>query len=340
MPTATTPSPKRVNQVVTPYAFGVADELLGKPLAKPWRRLIALLIDLSIVALLASLSWMLLAGVLLLVSLSAVIRWRKRPERRGAQVFLILVALVSALMLAFQIQLMRMADGSASKAQVLGIKLEVDLERDEPELNYELSTAEPPLSINLAALKNANGQPLCTPEIECDIAFFSVFVKTLVEDGYSHLQANEIVSDLFEWLASKELLAAELQDVSFSELMYELHIYEVAQAEAVPDVGIVAWAKGFLQDLGLSFGWAAVYFSVLTAWWNGQTLGKWLFGMRVVSIDGKALDLWSSFGRYGGYSAGLATGLLGFMQIFWDPNRQAIQDKISETLVLRTVRDD
>ena len=39
-------------------------------------------------------------------------------------------------------------------------------------------------------------------------------------------------------------------------------------------------------------------------------------------------------GRYGGYGAGLATGLMGFLQIYWDPNRQAIQDKISETLVV------
>ena len=41
------------------------------------------------------------------------------------------------------------------------------------------------------------------------------------------------------------------------------------------------------------------------------------------------------YGRYGGYGAGFATGLLGFAQIFWEPNRQAIQDKISETLVIQ-----
>ena len=37
----------------------------------------------------------------------------------------------------------------------------------------------------------------------------------------------------------------------------------------------------------------------------------------------------------GGYAAGLATGLLGFAQIFWDKNRQAIHDKIAETAVVR-----
>ena len=58
-------------------------------------------------------------------------------------------------------------------------------------------------------------------------------------------------------------------------------------------------------------------------------------GIRVLKLDGSTLTLWESFGRYGGYGAGLATGLLGFVQVFWDPNRQSIQDKIAETLVLK-----
>nr|WP_241242434.1 RDD family protein [Thalassotalea sp. G2M2-11] len=95
----------------------------------------------------------------------------------------------------------------------------------------------------------------------------------------------------------------------------------------------VQWLKGIIDDLGLSFGWAAFYFSVLTAVWNGQTPGKKLMKIRVVQLDGTPLSVWDSFGRYGGYGAGLATGLLGFLQIYWDPNRQAIHDKISATVV-------
>jgi uncharacterized RDD family membrane protein YckC len=76
------------------------------------------------------------------------------------------------------------------------------------------------------------------------------------------------------------------------------------------------------------------YFSIFTAWWKGQTPGKKLLGMKVIKLDNKPLNLWESFGRYGGYAAGLATGFTGFLQVFWDPNRQAIQDKISETLVI------
>ena len=96
----------------------------------------------------------------------------------------------------------------------------------------------------------------------------------------------------------------------------------------------LAWLKGLVEDLGLGFGWAAFYFTMFTALWYGQTPGKKLFNIRVIQLDGTPLSVWDSFGRYGGYGAGIATGLLGFAQIFWDPNRQAIHDKISSTIVI------
>ncbi len=112
------------------------------------------------------------------------------------------------------------------------------------------------------------------------------------------------------------------------------------QAEPPEQLSIIAWLRAALTDLGIGFGWAALYFSVFTAWFHGQTLGKILFRIRVVKIDGGEMSLWESFGRYGGYSAGLATGLLGFLQVIWDPNRQAIHDKISETVVIDLRKPD
>jgi hypothetical protein len=89
-----------------------------------------------------------------------------------------------------------------------------------------------------------------------------------------------------------------------------------------------------LHRLGLKFGWAIAYFSLLPFWWKGQTLGKRLFGLRVVELTGKPLGLMTCFGRYGGYAAGLATGGMGFLQILWDPNRQAVEDKLAHTVVV------
>lgn len=97
---------------------------------------------------------------------------------------------------------------------------------------------------------------------------------------------------------------------------------------------IVGWVKGLIKDLGLGFGWATLYFTAFTSLWQGQTIGKKLLGIKVLQLDGTPLSMWDSFGRYGGYGAGLATGLLGFLQIYWDVNKQAIHDKISSTVVI------
>jgi len=42
-----------------------------------------------------------------------------------------------------------------------------------------------------------------------------------------------------------------------------------------------------------------------------------------------------AFARYGGYAAGLATGAVGFLRLLWDPNLQAIEDKIAGTVVVK-----
>ena len=97
---------------------------------------------------------------------------------------------------------------------------------------------------------------------------------------------------------------------------------------------ITQYIRGIIEDLGLGFGWAAFYFTMLTSVWHGQTVGKKLTRIRVVQLNGTPIGLWDSFSRYGGYGAGLATGLLGFLQIYWDPNRQAMHDKISATIVV------
>jgi hypothetical protein len=112
-----------------------------------------------------------------------------------------------------------------------------------------------------------------------------------------------------------------------------------ALREQVEDPSLWRLIRSTANDFGLRIGWVGVYFTLFLTWWDGHTPGKWLLGMRVVRLDGAPLTLWLSFERFGGYAAGLATGLLGFAQIFWDPNRQAIQDRIAHTVVIRT-RDE
>lgn len=107
------------------------------------------------------------------------------------------------------------------------------------------------------------------------------------------------------------------------------------QEEAERGPGVVAFLRRIADDLGLGFGWAGLYFTASIALWRGQTAGKRMLGIRVIRLDGKPIGWWAAFERFGGYAAGFATGLLGFAQVFWDRNRQAVHDKIAETVVVR-----
>ena len=107
------------------------------------------------------------------------------------------------------------------------------------------------------------------------------------------------------------------------------------ELEAVENSGLFGWLWDLVDELGLGFGWAALYLTITHAWWRGTSVGKKIFRIRVVMIDLRPLNWWLSFERAGGYAAGFATGFLGFAQIFWDPNRQAIHDKVSETVVIQ-----
>jgi hypothetical protein len=107
------------------------------------------------------------------------------------------------------------------------------------------------------------------------------------------------------------------------------------QKEKAENRGLLSILLSWLDDLGIGVGWTGLYFTAFGAAWKGQTPGKKLLGIRVLRLDGLPMTLWASFERFGGYAAGLFTGLLGYAQVYWDRNRQAIQDKISETVVIR-----
>ncbi len=143
---------------------------------------------------------------------------------------------------------------------------------------------------------------------------------------------NAPIQDDFDIEKMSEFSPNELNELTQSAI--ELASIKASTQEKRPIYSVLEYIKSLINDLGLGFGWAAFYFTVLTSIWKGQTIGKKLFKIRVLQLDGTPMSLWDSFGRYGGYGAGIATGLLGFLQIFWDPNRQAIHDKISSTVVI------
>ncbi|MCC7258202.1 MAG: RDD family protein [Gammaproteobacteria bacterium] len=76
------------------------------------------------------------------------------------------------------------------------------------------------------------------------------------------------------------------------------------------------------------------YFGVATFLGKGQTPGKRLQHIRVVSLVHDRLTLWHSVERALGYAASALEGGFGFIQYFMHPNRQTVHDRIAETIVI------
>jgi uncharacterized RDD family membrane protein YckC len=65
----------------------------------------------------------------------------------------------------------------------------------------------------------------------------------------------------------------------------------------------------------------------------GQTVGKWIMGLRVVQTNGQRLTFWASLRRQIGYVLS-AILFLGFLWILFDNRRQGFHDKLAGTFVV------
>lgn len=77
------------------------------------------------------------------------------------------------------------------------------------------------------------------------------------------------------------------------------------------------------------------YFGYTTYRGRGQTLGKKLLGIRVISIVHEDLTRWQCVERALGYAASMLEAGFGFWQYFIHHNRQTVHDRIAETIVIR-----
>jgi uncharacterized RDD family membrane protein YckC len=78
-----------------------------------------------------------------------------------------------------------------------------------------------------------------------------------------------------------------------------------------------------------------VYFGLATYWGRGQTPGKRLLKIRVVSLVHEHLTLWHCTERALGYGASALEFGFGFLQYFTHVNRRTVHDRIAETIVVR-----
>lgn len=340
-------SAAETKEIVTPYAFSVAPELLGKPLAKPIRRGIAIIIDLFLISVLSTISTLIFAGFVALTFFRADAKLKKRAvaTEKGALPYTRLILRGSGAILIFFVAFMLLKgfNGSNNTSE----------EASGDPVHSEVGITLAELVIILACKDNL----ICIQDTGKGIA--SALASTDIDEEAFAQNMNDVLSDTSLSEADKVSTLALFQEAFLEEkadiakglantLDEDVHSSNgIETAESTPPnkaieqtPSIVTWAESVVADFGLGLGWAALYFSVFTAWANGQTIGKKICSIKVVRLDGKTPTLWESFERYGGYGAGFATGLLGFLQLFWDPNRQGIHDKISETLVLRVYKSN
>ncbi len=361
-------------EVITPFAFKLDESLFGIAIASPWKRGVALATDLFFVAVLSSAGGEFLAIALAIMAFRLGSKQRAEQEgkvkgrkRRAIMRFIgaliVFVLLIETLPEIFD-DIFNDSEPSYSNQR------DEDWAKEQGIISAEGKSIDVGQALKITGyvinVINDAEQKNCAL-LECWLQVFAQVPEQAVNLKLTAEEADEVfagLSDATE-LAKQQQLALEEQLRAKFAVLNQANILKLEQqAEADkkanllaavdkeigkqqpnsnnekqqnpsrPIYSIMQLIKGIIDDLGLGFGWAALYFSVFTARWNGQTPGKKLLGIRVLQLDGTPLSLWDSFGRYGGYGAGIATGLLGFLQIYWDPNRQAIHDKISATVVI------
>lgn len=293
----------------------MAPELLGLPLAPPWRRLAALLTDLALIAILSRLGGTALAITAALFFLLLFRRGRSEAPPWGRRVLAgCLGLLLLGVAVPAVIGLVALVRGGGAEQ---GRELVGPVETGVPEA-FGAAGADLPRGDTISA--PPEGGTLAAGPEGGPAAHEPAPIREGLADSLAILkvQVATLERERINLLRRLEEQAGELR----------------AARERDRDGFLVRFVRNISEDLGLAFGFGTIYLTVFTAWWKGRTPGKRLLGLRVLQLDGRPLGWWASFERAGGYAAGLATGLLGFAQILWDPNRQAIHDRISATVVV------
>lgn len=382
-------SAQETREILTPFAFKIDQSLFGVALAVPWRRGAALLIDLSLVAILSGAPGELLAILvaITLFQLGSKKRAAKFGKKRGLRktllrftgAFIVFVVLLDTLprmfsqMNEFNKQV-EQAGQQYSPPEIAafdtGINDEQGLTKSMLSVAATIAIAQSECHEYSCWKKLTTGLLLTyieqSPSAQQIEQFITLLVTNVIEQkSLSRVDAEKLNNDLTQQYnidknkEKSQTPVTSTETISFVEDVFEQNpddlaaglIKEAREINNEDDTGNdrsnkdavykgFAWLQGLIEDLGIGFGWAAFYFTMFTAIWHGQTPGKKLFSIRVIQLDGTPLSIWDSFGRYGGYGAGIATGLLGFAQIYWDPNRQAMHDKISATIVVKDPRSN
>ncbi len=327
-------------QIVTPYAFEVHPDLLGLPLATPKRRLLALFIDLIIAAILTSLGNLMLAfastGIFVWIAIRAKndVSWQNALRYSGAAIASIFVFIAS----------LGILSSSDAENDVSDDDIIVPENVDWSEFANKMSTTNFSNENDLAALEayaeQMDEDAFSGTDSDIQFASYDSLSSAQLLAFYQSISTGDsFVTDSLRKIVAANIAAPEISELEarneiFTERIDNLEDKNEDLKKEIENPGFIKMIRGFGQDFGLTFGWVGIYFILSLAFFEGHTAGKKLLGLKVVRLNNKPISIWYSFERFGGYAAGLATGLLGFLQILCDANRQVIHDKIASTVVV------
>jgi uncharacterized RDD family membrane protein YckC len=95
-------------------------------------------------------------------------------------------------------------------------------------------------------------------------------------------------------------------------------------------------AKIFIKCILISI--PTIYFTLTTFFLSGQTVGKKICKIRIVSLYHDRIGFWHCLERSLGYVASTLEFGLGFVQAIWNYNRMTLHDKIAETTVIKVIK--
>ncbi len=349
------------NAFITPDFFSVARELVGVPLATPSRRAAAMAIDGILVAILVQ-----AGGVFLgLAAVFVLLRASRRSQKSGYVRASVRFTLRAAAAIVLFVVVLQAWDFGEEKLQeqrepdAVSSSASTDADGD-LNLNFPpgegvavaasvagLATANHPAEISEYARKLLDGakragatdQQLrdARPDLVRLLGDDATADNVAALDSVLIEVAGQAPVRTDSQISPTDSLQAVIGDLrtDAKRLGDRADTLKAQLEEAREAHGVRTYLSGLFDDLGLGFGWAAVYFTAFLAMMRGQTPGKKMLGIRVIRLDGKPLGWWIAFERFGGYAASFSVGLLGFLQILWDRNRQGLHDKACETVVVR-----
>jgi len=156
------------------------------------------------------------------------------------------------------------------------------------------------------------------------------------------------IPDLFEPLgfdrqqALRGVVLASFRARAFAIALDSLIIFAVAALIGAADSTDRTIVLSFGPTIDLEnlygAGVSTLYFTLVTYFGNGRTIGKFVFQIRVISLVAERLPFWHSLDRALGYALSSVVAGLGFVQYFTRPNHQTIHDRLAQTIVVSDPR--